>query len=150
MLPSEVDHYRVTDTDTHVIEPYDLWTSRVSTVKWGDKVPHVRWDESRQADLWFSGDDLLGPAASAAQAGWKDAPPQHPPRLGDVDPVVWRNVDRLKLVGKLPAALGVEIPVNSEPRTGLSMGEHQAITAKQMGIKRLDQRWAHRDHAVVV
>ena len=36
-------------------------------------------------------------------------------------------------------ALGVEIPVNSEPRTGLSMGEHQAITAKQMGIKRVDQ-----------
>jgi acetyl-CoA C-acetyltransferase len=29
--------------------------------------------------------------------------------------------------------------VNSEPRTGLSMGEHQAITAKQMGIKRVDQ-----------
>jgi acetyl-CoA C-acetyltransferase len=49
------------------------------------------------------------------------------------------NIDRLKLVGKLPASLGVEIPVNSEPRTGLSMGEHQAITAKQMGIKRVDQ-----------
>lgn len=49
------------------------------------------------------------------------------------------NVDRLKLVGKLPASLGVEIPVNSEPRTGLSMGEHQAVTAKQMGIKRVDQ-----------
>src|SRR6478735_8909528 len=49
------------------------------------------------------------------------------------------NVDRLKLVGKLPAALGVEIPVNSEPRTGMSMGDHAAITAKQMGIKRVDQ-----------
>jgi acetyl-CoA C-acetyltransferase len=49
------------------------------------------------------------------------------------------NVERLKLVGKLPASLGVEIPVNSEPRTGLSMGEHQAITAKEMGIKRTDQ-----------
>src|SRR5258707_8434928 len=49
------------------------------------------------------------------------------------------NVDRLKLVGKLPAWLGLEIPVNSEPRTPLSMGEHQAITAKQMGIKRVDQ-----------
>ena len=34
------------------------------------------------------------------------------------------NVRRLKLVGTLPATLGVEIPVNSEPRTGLSMGEH--------------------------
>ena len=34
---------------------------------------------------------------------------------------------------------GVEIPTNGEPRTGLSMGEHAAITAKQMGIKRVDQ-----------
>ena len=49
------------------------------------------------------------------------------------------NVDRLKLVGKLPASLGVEIPVNSEPRTGMSMGEHAAITAKKMGVKRVDQ-----------
>ena len=29
--------------------------------------------------------------------------------------------------------------MNSEPRTGLSMGEHQAITAKQMGIARVAQ-----------
>lgn len=49
------------------------------------------------------------------------------------------NVQRLKLVGTLPATLGVEIPVNSEPRTGLSMGEHQAITTKQMGITRVAQ-----------
>jgi acetyl-CoA C-acetyltransferase len=49
------------------------------------------------------------------------------------------NLERLRLVGKLPASLGVEIPVNSEPRTGLSMGEHQAITTKKMGIKRVDQ-----------
>ncbi|WP_326548450.1 acetyl-CoA C-acetyltransferase [Mycolicibacterium sp. ND9-15] len=49
------------------------------------------------------------------------------------------NVDRLKLVGKLPASLGIQIPVNSEPRTGMSMGEHAAITAKEMGIKRTDQ-----------
>ena len=49
------------------------------------------------------------------------------------------NVDRLKLVGRLPAAVGIEIPTNGEPRTGLSMGEHAAITAKKMGIKRVDQ-----------
>ena len=49
------------------------------------------------------------------------------------------NIDRLKLVGKLPASLGIQIPVNSEPRTGMSMGEHAAITAKEMGIKRTDQ-----------
>ncbi|ORV54097.1 acetyl-CoA acetyltransferase [Mycolicibacter engbaekii] len=49
------------------------------------------------------------------------------------------TTQRLKLVGKLPAALGVEIPANKEARTGLSMGEHQAITTKAMGIKRIDQ-----------
>ncbi|MEJ6535979.1 MAG: acetyl-CoA C-acetyltransferase [Mycobacterium sp.] len=48
------------------------------------------------------------------------------------------TVDRVKLVGRVPAALGVEIPTNGEPRTGLSMGDHAAITAKQMGIKRVD------------
>ena len=49
------------------------------------------------------------------------------------------NLDRLKLAGRLPAAIGVEIPTNGEPRTGLSMGEHAAITARKMGIKRIDQ-----------
>ncbi len=49
------------------------------------------------------------------------------------------NLERFKLVGTLPANLGIAIPANSEPRTGLSMGEHAAITAKQMGIRRVDQ-----------
>ncbi len=49
------------------------------------------------------------------------------------------NLQRLKLVGALPATVGIEIPANSEPRTGLSMGEHASITTKQMGIKRVDQ-----------
>jgi acetyl-CoA C-acetyltransferase len=49
------------------------------------------------------------------------------------------TIDRLKLVGRLPASVGIEIPTNGEPRTGLSMGEHAARTAKEMGIKRVDQ-----------
>ncbi|WP_245547452.1 acetyl-CoA C-acetyltransferase [Nocardia brevicatena] len=47
------------------------------------------------------------------------------------------NTDRLKLVGQLrPSMLGIEIPRNAEPRTGLSMGEHAAITAKEFGVSR--------------
>ena len=49
------------------------------------------------------------------------------------------NLTRLKLVGTLPANLGLDLPANKEPRTGLSMGEHAAVTAKKMGIKRVDQ-----------
>lgn len=47
------------------------------------------------------------------------------------------NKDRLKLVGQLrPGMLGIEIPRNAEPRTGLSMGEHAAVTAKEFGVTR--------------
>ncbi|GAA4538032.1 acetyl-CoA C-acetyltransferase [Amycolatopsis samaneae] len=45
--------------------------------------------------------------------------------------------DRLKLVTKLrPGHIVPEIPRNSEPRTGLSMGEHAALTAKVWEITR--------------
>ena len=48
--------------------------------------------------------------------------------------------DRVKLVGKLrPGQIVPEIPRNAEPRTGLSMGEHAAITAKEWGIGRTEQ-----------
>ncbi|MGB3371252.1 MAG: acetyl-CoA C-acetyltransferase [Rhodococcus sp. (in: high G+C Gram-positive bacteria)] len=50
------------------------------------------------------------------------------------------TTDRLKLLGNVrPSMLGIEIPRNGEPRTGLSMGDHAAITAKEFGVRREDQ-----------
>ncbi|MCW4355824.1 acetyl-CoA C-acetyltransferase [Hoyosella sp. YIM 151337] len=44
---------------------------------------------------------------------------------------------RLKLLGNLrPSQIVPSIPENGEPRTGLSMGEHAAITAKEFGVAR--------------
>jgi acetyl-CoA C-acetyltransferase len=44
---------------------------------------------------------------------------------------------RLRALSKIrPQQLVPSIPVNSEPRTGLSMGEHQAITTLEWGITR--------------
>ena len=48
--------------------------------------------------------------------------------------------DRLKVLTRLrPTQLVPEIPRNSEPRTGLSMGEHTAIMAGEWGIGRAEQ-----------
>jgi acetyl-CoA C-acetyltransferase len=45
--------------------------------------------------------------------------------------------ERVKLLGRLrPSQIVPEIPRNAEPRTGLSMGQHQAITTKRFGITR--------------
>ncbi|MBC7305509.1 MAG: acetyl-CoA C-acetyltransferase [Dietzia sp.] len=47
------------------------------------------------------------------------------------------TVDRLKLLGDIrPQSLVPEQPQNAEPRTGLSMGEHAAITARELGVTR--------------
>ena len=55
---------------------------------------------------------------------------------------------RLKHLGRIrPGHIVPEIPRNAEPRTGLSMGEHAAITAKQWGITREAQdELAARSH----
>jgi acetyl-CoA C-acetyltransferase len=43
-------------------------------------------------------------------------------------------------LGRLrPSQIVPEIPRNAEPRTGLSMGEHAAVTAREFGITREDQ-----------
>ena len=47
------------------------------------------------------------------------------------------NKQRLAAIAKFrPGMVGLEIPANGEPRTGLSMGEHQAITTAEWGITR--------------
>jgi acetyl-CoA C-acetyltransferase len=47
---------------------------------------------------------------------------------------------RLRLLTRLrPGQIVPEIPRNAEPRTGLSMGEHAALTARQWGVTRADQ-----------
>jgi acetyl-CoA C-acetyltransferase len=50
------------------------------------------------------------------------------------------NTARLRALARVrPQQLMPEIPRNAEPRTGLSMGEHTAIMAKEWGIGREEQ-----------
>ena len=48
-----------------------------------------------QEDAWYFGTDRVGPAASAAQAGWNQFPPDHPPKLDVVDRATWDVQARL-------------------------------------------------------
>jgi predicted TIM-barrel fold metal-dependent hydrolase len=91
---SLLDDIRVIDTDTHLVEPPDLWTTRMPS-KWQDMVPHVRWDEENQEEAWFIGAERVTSVAGAAQAGWREFPPDHPPRWEDADPATWEPKARL-------------------------------------------------------
>src|SRR5919106_1428729 len=50
------------------------------------------------------------------------------------------TMGRVRALTKVrPTQIVPEIPRNEEPRTGLSMGEHQAITAREWGVTREEQ-----------
>jgi acetyl-CoA C-acetyltransferase len=72
-----------------------------------------------------------------------DAPIQVNEDLRDVLLEINRTkstVGRLRLLGRLrPGQIVPELPRNAEPRTGLSMGEHQAISTRKWGIGRSEQ-----------
>ena len=91
-----VDRIKVIDADTHVSEPENLWTERVSTKKWGDLVPHVIFDSEINEDRWVMGGKKFMPTAGAAMAGWKEPPPSHPPSLRDADHGSFDMRDRLE------------------------------------------------------
>ena len=90
------NQFKVIDTDTHIVEPYDLWTSRISTKKYGDLVPHVRWDPQTKDDNWYFGNTRITSATAIAMAGWHEFPPGRPPHIKDALPETWRVEDRLK------------------------------------------------------
>ncbi len=76
------DRFRAIDTDTHITEPPDVWTARVSTEKWGDLVPNVKQIEGR--DIWFIGDQPVGSPGYTSMAGFNGSVPEAPMGYEDI------------------------------------------------------------------
>jgi predicted TIM-barrel fold metal-dependent hydrolase len=86
MVTAALRDVRVIDTDSHVIEPADLWTSRIAS-KWGDAIPQVavRPGGSGRA-RWRVGDAWLHLPGIFGVAGWPEYPPSMPQTFDDIDP----------------------------------------------------------------
>lgn len=87
--------YKVIDIDTHITEPAEVWTARVSS-KWGDKVPHIRRIEGR--DMWFIGDQPSGGPGFYTMAGHHDTYPNVPMGYDDIPAASYDAHARLKLM----------------------------------------------------
>jgi predicted TIM-barrel fold metal-dependent hydrolase len=90
---------RVIDVDTHITEPPDLWTSRLST-KWGDLVPHVDIRRYRGGDpheTWVLGGKPTLAVGVTSMAGWREHYPSHPPTFAEIaDTGAWDAKARLE------------------------------------------------------
>jgi uncharacterized protein len=87
------DRVRAIDTDTHVTEPPDVWTARVSTKKWGKSVPHVRKHEGR--DVWFIRDEPVGSPGFTTMAGFDGSLPDAPRGYDDIPASSYDAKERL-------------------------------------------------------
>lgn len=89
----------VIDADSHVTEPEDLFTSRVSS-KWGDLVLHVQDDEENGEDAWYIGDVKVAAAWGSASQGCEHLWPPYPKRKADVLPAAYDSTARLALLDR--------------------------------------------------
>lgn len=91
----------IIDTDTHITEPRDTWTARMSKKKWGDQIPTVRFVEEAQEEYWFLGDTRMAPACMTAMAGWGEKFPSHPKTFEQAHPASYDAAARLDLMDGL-------------------------------------------------
>src|SRR5262245_25903163 len=105
----------IIDTDTHIIEPRDAWTARMSSKKWGELIPHVRWDDELQKERWYVGDTRVfdvgmsvamrgnGPSPMRWTGGLTDLPSQ----FDLVHPSAFDGAERIKVMDEY----GIDVEV---------------------------------------
>jgi predicted TIM-barrel fold metal-dependent hydrolase len=101
--------YRFIDADTHITEPADVWTSRVPA-KWKELVPHVRFDDESQEEMWFVDGERLMPVGMTALAGFDGKFPAHPARYEDSHPGAYDATARLAYMDEIGCAAQVLYP----------------------------------------
>lgn len=73
----------IIDTDTHVNEPRDLWTSRMSRQKWGDLIPEVKWIDEKDGEFWCIGGKPLFTVGTCIMVPDENGQPIRSPRFPD-------------------------------------------------------------------
>ncbi len=86
------DQFKVIDIDTHITEPADVFTARVSK-KWGDRVPHIKRLGDR--DIWLVGDQPIGMPGAYSMAGHTGTPPDFRKSYDDIPPSMFDAKARL-------------------------------------------------------
>ena len=66
--------YRIVSADDHIVEPADLWTTRLE-LRFSDRAPHIVREGN--SDWWHcEGMRLIGMAITGAQTGSDSRPPK--------------------------------------------------------------------------
>jgi predicted TIM-barrel fold metal-dependent hydrolase len=90
------ERQRILDVDTHLTEPPDVWTARLSR-KWGeDAVPHIERRDG--VDAWYANGTRIGSPGPSSLAGFDGVVPDGPKTFDDIDPSMFEAGPRLKFM----------------------------------------------------
>jgi uncharacterized protein len=114
----------IIDTDSHLIEPADMWTARMSAKKWGDYIPHVRFDDILGKQGWYVGGTRVADVGPSIAIPDEDGNPirfQGPPldapsHFDLMHPSAYDGAERIKVLDQH----GIDAAV-LYPNLGLSM-----------------------------
>jgi predicted TIM-barrel fold metal-dependent hydrolase len=91
----------VIDSDTHITEPGDLWTSRLPA-RYKDRAPHIVRDPQTGIDTWRIGDSqAFLPVGFTAVAGWPEPFPAAPRNMDEVPKAAYDASARLEYMDKV-------------------------------------------------
>jgi predicted TIM-barrel fold metal-dependent hydrolase len=91
----------VIDTDTHITEPGDLWTSRLPA-KFKDRAPNIVRDPKTGVETWRIGDsEGLLPVGYTAVAGWPEPFPAAPRNMDEVPKAAYDATARLEYMDRV-------------------------------------------------
>ena len=136
------DRIQVIDVDTHISEPEDVWTSRVSA-KWGDQIPHVvkagaagatggadvvakvSIDRAADDDIWVVNGKPGMPTALLAWSGHDQHWPGHPHTLADAHLAASNAEARLKLMDEVGVYANLLFPNVGGSRQYLNIARNE-------------------------
>ncbi len=84
----------IIDSDTHITEPPDIWTTRVPA-RFVAQMPHVA-RATDGIDTWMLDGRPIYRAGVTAPAGWPSWPPDFPPTIEDCHPAAYNSSARLR------------------------------------------------------
>lgn len=87
--------YGFISADDHVQEHPEVWTSRMSKQKWGERIPHIK-EQADGSDFWMiDGRRVSLPGVAVVGALMPDRA-QEPKHWKHVPPMAFNATDRLK------------------------------------------------------
>ena len=78
------DNIKIIDVDSHIVEPPDLWTKRLSH-KWDPSdLPQLRHNPDANEDWWYVAGKPEVPLGMSSMAGWNEYYPDRPKTFDDL------------------------------------------------------------------